>query len=270
MAIRDQFPIRDRNERVSEDQRVSDDQRDSENERVSENHSARERGQVAVKDAIRPYVITGRRLLRGDLRLSDIGYARRVSYSQYGEDLWLSDYFSDQPIGFYVDIGAYDPFDASNTLLLSRRGWCGINIEPDPGALARLRRFRRRDTNLGFAISDRDGQSTFVLAGSLSGLDAPGYPWPDRSAARIRVRTRRLDDVLAEHRPAGEIDLLDIDCEGHDLVVLQSNDWQRFRPRVILAEHRPGANDELRRFLSEVGYRRLRQFDLTLAFERES
>jgi hypothetical protein len=44
-----------------------------------------------LKDAIRPYFFTARRLVRRELRLTDIGYARKVSYSQFGEDLWLAE-----------------------------------------------------------------------------------------------------------------------------------------------------------------------------------
>jgi GT2 family glycosyltransferase len=37
-----------------------------------------------VKDALRPFGVTARRILRRELRLSDIGYARAISYSQFG------------------------------------------------------------------------------------------------------------------------------------------------------------------------------------------
>jgi FkbM family methyltransferase len=221
-----------------------------------------------MKDALRPYVLTARRLLRRDLRLTDLGYARRISYSQFGEDLWLAAYFADQSTGFYVDVGAYDPFNASNTLLLYRRGWSGINLEPDPAALARLSRFRPRDLNLGIAISERSGRSTFVRSGSFSGLEAPDRLWAHDAAERISVRTRRLDDVLAEHRPTGEIDLLDVDCEGHELVVLRSNDWERFRPRVVLVEFHPGSPNDPRELLGGLGYRELKRLELTWVFER--
>lgn len=41
-------------------------------------------------------------------------------------------YFFDVYNGFYVDIGAYDPIFASNTLNLYTMGWDGINIEANP------------------------------------------------------------------------------------------------------------------------------------------
>ena len=136
-------------------------------------------------------------MLRGELRLTDIRYTRSVSYSQFGEGMWLAEYFADKSDGFYVDVGAYDPFNASNTLLLYRRGWSGINIEPDPAALARLRRSRRRDTNLGLVISDVSGDAFFLLDGSFSTIETPAHKAPGASN-RIVGRTHRLEEVLAE------------------------------------------------------------------------
>ena len=218
------------------------------------------------KVALRPYVVTLRRLLRREMLLSDIGYARRVSYSQFGEDLWLADYFADMKDGFYVDVGAYDPFNASNTLLLYRRGWRGINIEPDPAGLARLRRFRPRDTNLGVAISNVTGNATFVLDGSFSTIDRSDLA-AQGDARTIVVPTRRLEEVLAEWGDK-HIELLDVDCEGHDLTVLQSNDWQRFRPTVVLAESHDYPPSALNSFMANVGYEPVERFALTYAFER--
>jgi FkbM family methyltransferase len=223
-------------------------------------------GTNPFKVALRPYVVTLRRLLRRELLLSDIGYARRLSYSQFGEDFWLADYFAGIEDGFYVDVGAYDPFNASNTLLLYRRGWRGINIEPDPAGLARLRRFRPRDTNLGVAISNATGEATFVLDGSFSTIDRSGLA-PRNGAKKIVVHTRRLEEVLAE-RADGHIDLLDVDCEGLDLTVLQSNDWRRFRPTVVLAESHDDPPSALNSFMASVGYEPVDRFALTYAFER--
>jgi FkbM family methyltransferase len=220
-----------------------------------------------LKDALRPYVVTARRLLRRELRLSDIGYATRVSYSQFGEDLWLADFFADQPTGFYVDVGAFDPFLFSNTLLLYRRGWHGINIEPNSAGVARLQRFRPNDTNLGVAISDVAGEASFLLNGTFSTIER-SEPEAFTTSTRIVVRTCRLEEVLSEWAQGQEIDLLNVDCEGLDLTVLQSNDWHRFRPRIVLAESHSDPASELEPFMSSVGYRCVARFAPTYAFKR--
>jgi Methyltransferase FkbM domain len=53
---------------------------------------------------------------------------------------------------------------------------------------------------------------------------------------------------------------MSIDVEGRDLDVLRSNDWQRYRPEVILVESITGdldkiAGDASSQFLKTVGYR---------------
>jgi hypothetical protein len=51
------------------------------------------------------------------------------------------------------------------------------------------------------------------------------------------VSVRRLDSLLGEHLPADtSMDLLSVDVEGQDLDVLQSSDWNRYRPRLVIAE----------------------------------
>lgn len=39
---------------------------------------------------------------------------------------------------FYVDVGAYDPIFASNTLNLYAEGWRGVNIDASPERINRF------------------------------------------------------------------------------------------------------------------------------------
>ena len=83
-------------------------------------------------------------------------------------------------------------------------------------------------------------------------------PW--KLVAEVTLRVRPLGAVLGEVlRPGQSIDLLTVDVEGRDLDVLQSNDWARFRPRMVLAETRGSrladfAEDPVVRFLGGHGY----------------
>ena len=161
--------------------------------------------------------------------------------------------FEGQQSGFYVDVGAHHPYRFSNTCYFHRRGWRGINIDANPAAFDEFRRHRSTDINLCVGISDASGVLVFhrfnepaldtfdaMLAAERAKL--PGY----HLVARSEVAVRRLDEVLAEHcRRASVIDFLSIDVEGLDLQVLNSNDWTRFRPRVLLVEARGAELDRL-------------------------
>ena len=55
----------------------------------------------------------------------------RPHFSQYGEDLLVDVMLSHVERGCYVDVGAFHPIHFSNTHLLYRRGWRGVNIDLD-------------------------------------------------------------------------------------------------------------------------------------------
>lgn len=187
------------------------------------------------------------------------------SWSQEGEDRILWRYLNYQTSGFYVDVGAHHPFRFSNTCLLKKAGWQGINIDAMPGSMGPFRKHRPDDVNLEIGISETPGTAAFYVfkesaLNTFSQEVADGharnnYPWDHV----VEVPILPLRDVLQEHRPAGTIDLLTVDAEGHDLSVLQSNDWQRFRPKIVLAESLGRSIDDLAadpvaRFMLNTGY----------------
>lgn len=203
----------------------------------------------------------------------------RLSWSQEGEDMILRRLFESRGPGFYVDVGAHDPFRFSNTCYFHRRGWRGINIDANPSAIEGFRKHRPLDVNLCFGIAESPGTLTLhrfdepaldtfdpTLAAARSTM--PGY----RLVERVEVEVRRLDDVLAAHLPEGqEIDYLTVDVEGFDLQVLRSNEWTRFRPKVLLVEVRGTTIDALDgdpsyRFVCSVGYRAVAKTVNTVIF----
>jgi FkbM family methyltransferase len=179
-----------------------------------------------------------KRLLRGDPNMKP-----RVCYAQDGEDLILDRLLEGQQSGFYVDVGAHHPLRFSNTYLFYLRGWRGINIDAEPGSMRLFRKHRSRDINVECGVAAKPGKLPYYRFNepALNTFDEKeaklkNQP-PYRMVERVELAVRRLDDLLAEHLPAGQsIDFLTIDVEGKDREVLESNDWDRFRPRFILAE----------------------------------
>jgi len=143
--------------------------------------------------------------------------------------------------GLYVDVGAHHPWRFSNTYAFYRRGWSGVNIDPTPGVMAHFGKARPRDVNLEIGIS-RDGRGTILFM-----FDDPAMNTMDPRLAAERgqgpwllirevpVATARLADVLDKH-VEGKIDFLNVDVEGLDQEVLESNDWERSRPYIVLVE----------------------------------
>jgi FkbM family methyltransferase len=191
---------------------------------------------------------------------------RRPSYSQEGEDRILERYFGFRKQGFYVDVGAHHPHRFSNTHLFYKRGWRGINIDAAPGSMEPFHRMRRRDINLEIGIGETSGLAKFFIFNepALNTFDEemakahtqPG--WHIVSAVEVKLET--LGNILKEHIPVGsKIDFMTIDVEGRDLSVLKSNNWNEFRPELILVESLGSGLTELHAedivlFLKDVGY----------------
>jgi FkbM family methyltransferase len=167
-----------------------------------------------------------------------------ISYSQEGEDLILQRILEQKPTGFYLDIGAHHPTRFSNTCIFYLKGWRGINIDAMPGSMKLFNELRERDINIEAAISDKKESlvyhsfnepalNTFSKEEAHAKDGQNGY----KIIEKINIHTRLLSDILNEYMPTNKsIDFMNIDVEGLDLNVLRSNDWEKFKPSVIMIE----------------------------------
>jgi FkbM family methyltransferase len=169
-----------------------------------------------------------------------LGHTRR-SFAQEGEDLILARIFGEQAKGIYVDVGAHHPRRFSNTHMLYRRGWRGVNIDATPGSMRLFRRQRPRDINLEVGVAATSDVRDFYVFNepALNTFDAERAKSLDRAPYRIeavrKVACQPLAEILRTHS-LGRIDLLTIDAEGYDDEVLSTLDWETSRPRVVLTE----------------------------------
>jgi FkbM family methyltransferase len=165
-----------------------------------------------------------------------------ISYSQSHEDVRLRRAFPDAGGGFYVDVGANDPLTGSVTKHFYDRGWRGVNVEPIPGLLDRLRVERPRDLNLGVGLSDRPGRLPFFESSTVPGWStfSPGVAHAYRARGlELLERTVPVTTLalLCEEHADRPIDFLKVDVEGHEREVLVGADWGRWRPRVVVVEN---------------------------------
>lgn len=180
------------------------------------------------------------------------------SFSQFGEDFFLRCEFKDINQGFFVDVGAFHPYKFSNMHYLRSKGWKGINIEPQPSNFKILSK-HTGDINLNLAVASKPGVCRFRLDGVCSSLvedDAKGENI-------IEVKTKRLDEVLDDYCRE-KIDLLSVDCEGFDIDVLASNNWEKYRPSIVMVEdHSMELNSEVDEFLGKLDYKMISWYRLT-------
>lgn len=166
------------------------------------------------------------------------------SYSQEGEDLILSKFFDGKRKGFFVDVGAFHPVRFSNTLKFYKLGWHGINIEARPGSKKLFDSIRKRDINVEYPVSDVASELVYYCFNepALNGF-SPQLTMERNGIGHykvikeIKMMTKRLDEILDEYLPIDQkIDFMSIDVESFDLNVLKSNNWNKYKPEVILVE----------------------------------
>lgn len=188
------------------------------------------------------------------------------SYSQEGEDMILKRIFENQNTGFYVDVGAHHPKRFSNTYYFYKKGWHGINIDAMPGSMKPFKKLRKRDINIEKAISEEQKELIYYIFNdpALNGFSKE--PWSYQNSekyyivCKINLKTSTLEEILSKYLPEEQqIDFLSVDVESLDLQVLKSNNWEQYRPKVVLVEAFHSMlesiyNDETYQFLKAKEY----------------
>jgi FkbM family methyltransferase len=189
--------------------------------------------------------------------------------AQNKEDLVLVQYFQKRG-GVFVDVGAHDGIQFSNTYLLEKElGWSGICIEPHPDSYQKLTRNRPKSYchNLASVNSGHGMIDLFVPNGTV----VLGSTCPDRDGiGRIlgiqpgnvqckvfRVNSEPLSDTLTCSGFANmdTYDLLSVDTEWTELDVLKSAQLEKYIPEVIVVEANDRSRaDEIKQYLTAHGY----------------
>jgi hypothetical protein len=230
-------------------------------------------------------------LISLDKRRQIANYSKEVltkfatsAYSQEGEDMILRRIFNDKKDGFFVDVGAFHPTRFSNTYYFYKRGWRGINIDAMPNSMDKFNKQRSRDINVEVPISSKKqtlkyfafnepALNTFsdLLAKERDGKD--GY----KILFEKEFETYTLAEVLDKYMPKDlkEIDFFSIDVESLDYDVLISNDWNKYKPKIILIEDLKFdvnnlSKSDIIKFLSERDYTFLAKTVNTLFFKLNS
>lgn len=170
-------------------------------------------------------------------------------HSQAGQDKWVHDIIGNK--GFFVDIGAYDGVQTSNTYALELAGWQGICVEAEIGAFLKCKDIRECGS-LNRAVTNYDGMIGF------------GH---DRIGGVNQVICNTLQSILrytfalygGKARP---IDYLSMDIEGHELTVLEKFPFDEFSFKLMTIEHNlycdgPEKKDKLYELLTRNGYVRV-------------
>jgi len=158
-----------------------------------------------------------------------------------GEDIFIDKFFKNKKTGFYVDVGAYHPLEGNNTNLLYKKKWNGINIDVNPLSIKLFKYARKDDLNLNIGISNKKKIVKLYYRKKLNMLNTLS-----KKLAKIHfrngfqqktVKTNTLNNILELSKYKNrKIDFFNLDVEGHELNVLKSLNFKKYKPSLICIE----------------------------------
>ncbi|MCF8448885.1 MAG: FkbM family methyltransferase [Taibaiella sp.] len=170
----------------------------------------------------------------------------KVSFSQFGEDIIMMQML--QRFGVtnitYLDIGANDPINGSNTYNFYLRGNRGVLIEPNAVLYNKIRKIRPNDTCLNFGISSTEqseadyymfseahcGMNTFSKQDALD-YEKEGFP----IKSVIKMPLKGINKVIEENFTEAPT-IVSLDVEGLDEIILQTFDFNKYQPLLVCVE----------------------------------
>jgi FkbM family methyltransferase len=200
-------------------------------------------------------------------RVARLGCILNNSQSQFREDLLLLPLLLGLALGRagrFVEAGALDGLDISNTLVLERCfGWTGLLIEASPSNFAQLRRSGRSATMVhaalcadGTVVNVADGAATNGLRQRSAG-GAEAHVVPQGGDGAVSVPCRGLGRMQAELGLPAAPDFLSLDVEGSEAAALATVDASGIGVVLVEMHGRRGASQEASRLNAEGVHERL-------------
>lgn len=205
-------------------------------------------------------------------------------YSQFEQDKWLfENHFKDKKKGFFLEIGADDGIDKSNTKFYEELGWNGMCIEASP------KRFKLLEKNRtcvceNYAVSDRIGEVEFMdIAGWGKGLSGIVEKYDGRHKDRIQqelrhpqnkgsetvtVKTELLSNLLDKHNIT-EINFCTIDTEGGEYEILKTINFDKYDIKIIIVENNYD-DQRVNKLLTAKGYNKTHRLTIDDVYEKNN
>lgn len=195
------------------------------------------------------------------------------SKAQLRQDLFVLSELGYKKNGYFVEFGATNGVDLSNTHLLETQyNWTGILAEPATrwhadlvnNRVAKIDKrcvWRHSGESLVFNETDYPELSTVDFFSS-----SDHHAKARASGKKYSVETVSLVDMLIEHQAPREMDYLSIDTEGSEFDILENFDFQRYQFKIITCEHNYSPmREKLSALFQKNGYQRkyetISQFD---------
>ena len=164
-------------------------------------------------------------------------FLKKKTYSQCGEDSFITKFFEKQKKGIYLDVGAFNPIKYSNTYLLYKMGWNGTNVDLNQTSIDLFNIVRPNDRNICAAISDKEEKVKVSIENIFSPLNTISL----NRSKKLNSKSIKKNSYYIKSKKINKIvknrfDFLNIDVEGFDIKVLKSIKLNFYKPKLICIE----------------------------------
>ncbi len=186
------------------------------------------------------------------------------SYSQLKQDLNTLSFYKNKTNGFFIEMGASNGIELSNTYLLEKDyNWRGICVEPIPSRFEELCKNRPNSQCCNNAVYNESNKevkfdiaNNYDLLSGISNYIVCHKQSIDINKTQIMVKTITFNDLLEKYNSPLFIDYLSLDTEGTELEILKSVDLKKYIFGLIDVEHnyKEPRRTQIRKLLTENGY----------------
>jgi FkbM family methyltransferase len=163
------------------------------------------------------------------------------TYSQHAQDLKVLLHYKLKENGYFLEIGASDGIELSNTYLLEKKyNWTGICVEPIDRNYQKLLH-NRSCHPCSYAIHSKSGEKLeFDIYENdlLSGLNKYINTYKNKPIKeKVIVNTMSLNDLLNKYDAPSFIEYMSLDTEGSEYEILSTFDFNKYKIGLIHVEH---------------------------------
>lgn len=168
-------------------------------------------------------------------------------------DQTLREYFPDYNYkGIFLDIGAYEPINISNSYHFEQNNWDVYCFEANTLLIEQLKQQRKNVFNYAIYNENKDDiEFNIVVAGYGGGSGMAGISsielseqymsrfYHNEEIIKINVQQKTLNYLLENviKLDTNHIDIISIDVEGGELKVLQGLDLNKYKVKVFVIEN---------------------------------
>ncbi|KAL5004768.1 hypothetical protein ScPMuIL_018224 [Solemya velum] len=185
--------------------------------------------------------------------------------SQLGQDKILDEMMKYKTDGFFLEAGAADGEEISNTLFFeTERNWTGLLIEPDPVAYTLLQTKHRKAYSINCCLAANVSKMEFHTEFLIGGLH-DFIKEKIKKSPPVTLQCFPLHAIMQaiNHKT---VDLFSLDVEGAEPHVLRGIDFNKVDIKVLVIESVHCGSAVLREILEPEGYQLVKKLQVDDVF----